>query len=171
MPAQDLRRAQLQPDIQRGAHVAVARQQAAQRGIAGPMAIAHQRHQLGILVALQPRIGIVLHQRGVRRVEILAGAQVAQKMRGRRAERIMARVQARTSLIDVDPQRLILRAPVGQLLPVAGGQQHAVAVEDVAAGNLAGDGVDARIVLRALHAVVFEYARIARQIFAVVTTW
>src|ERR1017187_8649445 len=101
-------------------------------------------------------------------METLASAQVAQEMRGRRAERIMARVQARTSLVDGDPQGLILRAPLDQLLPVAGGQQHAVAIEDVAARDLVRDGVDARIVLRALHAVVFEYARIASEIFAVV---
>src|ERR1022692_4275501 len=82
-------------------------------------------------------------------METLASAQVAQEMRGRRAERIMARVQARTSLVDGDPQGLILRAPQFELLPIAGGQQHAVAIEDVAAGDLAGDGVDARIVLRA----------------------
>ena len=70
-------------------------------------------------------------------MEILAGAQVAQKMHGRRAERIMPRIQPRTSLLDVDPQALILRAPRDQLLPIAGGQQHAVAIEDIAARNLA----------------------------------
>src|ERR1022692_3130438 len=61
-------------------------------------------------------------------METLASAQVAQEMRGRRAERIMARVQARTSLVDGDPQGLILRAEV-LLWENGRGQLHSYAID------------------------------------------
>ncbi len=53
MVFEDLLRAGLQTDIEGQVHVAVARQNARDIGIAGLMAIAHQRRQLGELVALQ----------------------------------------------------------------------------------------------------------------------
>ena len=101
-------------------------------------------------------------------MKILAGAQIAEEMHGDRTEGIMARIEARAGTVDIDAQRLILRATGFQFLPIAGGEQHAVAIEDVAARDLARDGVDAWVVLGAFYAVVFEDAGVAREIFAVV---
>ena len=94
-PLQNLLGPQLQPDVQRQPHIAVARQHARHRRIAGLMPVAHQRRQLRILIALQLGVGIVLHQRSVGGVKILARAQVAQQVRRRRAERIVPAVEAR----------------------------------------------------------------------------
>ena len=112
------------------------------------MAVANQRRQFGILIALQAAIGVVLHQRRVARVEILAGAQIAREVRGGGAERVVAAVEAAGGVIERDAERRVGIAMAFQFLPVAGGQRNAVAVVDGAARDLARQRVDARIVLR-----------------------
>src|SRR5271165_6974687 len=56
---EDLSRAQLQPDVYGKVNVAVAGENACDSRIAGLMAIAHLRRQLGEIVTLQLAVGIV----------------------------------------------------------------------------------------------------------------
>ena len=80
-------------------HVAIPRHQLRDLRIARLMPIADQRRQLAIIgEALQLDVGIVLDQRRIGRVEILAGAQISQDVRRQRAERIMPVVQPRAGL-------------------------------------------------------------------------
>ena len=72
MLIQNLARLHLQPDIQRQMHIAVARQQPRERRIPRLMPVSHQRRQFGILIPLQLMIRIVLHQRCIGGVKILA---------------------------------------------------------------------------------------------------
>ena len=102
VPVQDVARAQLQPDVHGEVHVAVAGQDARDAPIAGLMAVAHLRCQFGVFVALQFAVGVVLHQRGIGGVKILARAEVANQVRGGRAEGIMAIVEARACLFQRD---------------------------------------------------------------------
>ena len=168
VPFQNLLGTHLQADVHRHAQGAVARQNARDAGVARVMPVADERRQFGVLVALQPAIGVVLHQRCVAGVKILAGAQVARQVRGGGAERVVAAVEAAGGRLERDAERGVGIAMALQFLPVAGGERNAVAVVDGAARNLARQRVDARIVLRALDAVLFEGVRIARQVVAIV---
>jgi hypothetical protein len=69
------------------------------------MAMAHQRRQLGVVVALQSGVRIALHQRRVAGVEVFARAQIADQVRGGGAKGIVARLEARRSGIGRYLQR------------------------------------------------------------------
>ena len=160
--------AELQADVDGEMDVAVARQDAGERRVAGLVAVADQGRELGVLVAAQLLVGIVLDQGGVGRVEVLAGAQVADQVRGGGAERVVARFEAGAGAVERDAERFVLGAAALQVGPVAGGERDAVAVVDVAARDLARDGIQARVVLRALDAVLFEGLRVAGEVVGVV---
>ena len=83
-----------------------------------------------------------------------AGAQVAEQMNGRASERIMAAVQARARLIDIYAQLFMVGAMPLQFVPGAGGKRNAVAVVDRAARKLAGERIQAWIVLRPFDLVL-----------------
>ena len=61
------------------------------------------------------------------------------------------------------PELRVLIATPLQLVPIAGREQNAIAVENVSAPDLARQRIQPRIALRPLHAVVFEDLRLARQ--------
>src|SRR5439155_14740208 len=125
--------------------------------------IADQRRELRVFVALQLAVGIVLHERGVAGVEVLAGAQVAGQVRGRGAERIVAGIEAAGGSIERDAERGVIGAAPIELRPVAGGEWNPVAGVDAAARDFAGPRGHARVVLRALPALLPESVRFARQ--------
>ena len=165
---QNLLGTQLQADVHRHAQGAVACQNARDAGVTGVMAVADERRQFGVLVALQAAIGVVLDQRCVGGVKVFAGAQIARQVRGGGAERVVAAVEAAGGRVERNAQRVVGIAMTLEFLPVAGGERNAVAVVDGAARDLARQRVDARIVLRALDAVLFEGVGIARQVVVVV---
>ena len=137
-------------------------------GVVRVMTITDKGRELSVVVALQAAIVVVLHQRRVGGVKILSGAQIAGEVRGGRAERIVAAVEAAGGGVERNAERGVGIAMALQFLPVAGGQRNAVAVVDGAARNLVRQGIDARIVLRALDVVLFEGVRVARQVVAIV---
>src|SRR5439155_1646585 len=82
------------------------------------------------------------------------------------AKRIVARFETRPAAVEGDAERFVLGAAALQAGPVAGREWNAIAVVDVPARDLARDGIQARVVLRALHAVFFEGFRVEREVEA-----
>ena len=87
------------------------------------MAVADQRREFGVLVALQLRDWNRAPPASVGGVEILAGAQVADQVRGGGAERIVAAVEAGAGAVERDAERFVFGAAAlqsGQLLVASG---------------------------------------------------
>src|SRR5690242_16733925 len=96
----------------------------------------------------------MLHQRSIRRVETLAGAKIAKQVKGGCAERIMPGITGRSDLIGRYTETLVFCAMTLDFSPVAGCQQNAIAVIDVAARNGSREQIQARITFGSLDTVV-----------------
>ena len=79
------------------------------------------------------------------------------------AERIMPLVGGEASAIDVDAELLQGIAPIRDVLPAAGREQHAVPVEHVAARDARGNQPQARVVLEPILAVGLQRQAPARE--------
>src|SRR5580704_10626840 len=70
-------------------------------------------------------------------------------------------IQPGACRINRHTELFILGPPTLQFFPIAGRQQYAVAIQDVSALDLVREGIQARVMLRPLDAVVFENFRVA----------
>src|SRR5215472_18184089 len=162
MTVKNLISLQLKASVESQADAAVPRKQAREGRISGLMPMTDKPRQFLVFITLEDGVGVVLHQRGVGRVKVLLRAKVADDMRGGSTEWIEAAAGA--EFIDRDAELLVGRAVRFQFRPTAGGQRNAVAVENAAARNLFREGTHARIVLRALDAILFYGVRVAGQV-------
>src|ERR1035437_1520557 len=73
--------------------------------------------------------------------------------------RAFAGFGARAGAIDIDAEGRVIGAVLLEFAPIAGGERQAVAVVDSALGDLAHDGLQARIVLVAAPAIGLYHQR------------
>ncbi len=99
----------------------------------------------------------LLLKRGIRRALFDARSRVAEQVKHRRAEGVLAGLGFRCGLVERDAHLGVVGLVFLNQRPIAGGQRDTGTVEDRSFGNVAGDLDNPRIILIAASAIALYH--------------